>query len=376
VEERAAALPFLTAQASAAVSRDEATRALTRGLQPSSTTSKDVGVTASQALFTWGKVGAAIRAARSGIASADDQLDAFRQAAVRNVTEAFYDVLFSRELLSIARQTLEQRRRQLSEAEQRSTLGTATDYDVLAGRVALENQEPEVIRAEGQVVVALDRLRLVLAEESSDLDAAGTLEAEPAPVPSLDDAVRTALDRRPDLRSLARTVEVRREVVRVLNADDKPRLDLRAAAGYRWLDAGPGAAESSGDGRTWSAALVLSFPFFDGLATRGRVQQAESDVVRAGLDLAQARDGLQVEVHGALEQARVAGQIVRALGGTVQQAQRLLAMAEKGQDLGVKTRLEVDDALLNLRAAEANLARARRDYLVARANLQYVQGML
>ena len=60
----------------------------------------------------------------------------------------------------------------------------------------------------------------------------------------------------------------------------------------------------------------------------------------------------------------------------LEQAKRLLAMAEKGQDLGVKTRLEVDDALLNLRAAEANLARARRDYLVALTNLGYVQGTL
>jgi outer membrane protein TolC len=85
---------------------------------------------------------------------------------------------------------------------------------------------------------------------------------------------------------------------------------------------------------------------------------------------------VKVEVHLALEQARVAGEIVRALGGTVAQARRLLAMAEKGQELGVKTRLDVDDALLNVRAAEANLARARRDYLVALTNLRYVQGTL
>jgi outer membrane protein TolC len=51
-------------------------------------------------------------------------------------------------------------------------------------------------------------------------------------------------------------------------------------------------------------------------------------------------------------------------------------MAEKGRELGVKSRLEVDDALLNVRAAEANLARARRDELVARTNLAYVQGAL
>jgi HAE1 family hydrophobic/amphiphilic exporter-1 len=376
VEERAGALPHLVAQATAAVTRDEATRRLTRDFTPASMTDKELGVTLDQALFTWGKVGAAVRAARSGIASADDQLEHYRQAAVRTVTEAFYDVLFSRRLQAIARETLGQRERQVAEAEQRHQLGTATDYDLLAARVALANQKPEVLRSEGLVAVTLDQLRVVLAEETQAIDATGSLEAEPEEGPALEEAVRTALEHRPDLKALGRAVEVRQEVVKVLGADDKPRLDLRAGAGYRWLDVGPGAYSAGGDGSNWSAALVLSFPFFDGLATRGRVREAESDLAQARLDVAQARDGVQVEVHSALEQLRVSAEIVRALSGTVGQAKRLLEMSRQGQELGVKTRLEVEDALLNVRQAEANLARAQRDYLVARANLRYVEGLL
>jgi HAE1 family hydrophobic/amphiphilic exporter-1 len=83
-----------------------------------------------------------------------------------------------------------------------------------------------------------------------------------------------------------------------------------------------------------------------------------------------------VEVRTALDQAKVAAGIVTALAGNVSQARRLLQMSEKGQELGVKTRLEVDDALVNARQAEGNLARARRDYLVALTNLKYVQGTL
>jgi HAE1 family hydrophobic/amphiphilic exporter-1 len=376
VEERAGALPYVVATASVGATSDAAAAKLSGGFQPETTNVRDVGVTLSQPLFTWGKVGAAIRAARQGIAGAEDQLDHYRQAAVRDVTEAFYDVLFTKELLAIARETLAQRRRQLAEAEQRHELGTATDYDVLAARVALQNQEPEVIRAEGAVTLARERLRLVLAEGPGELDVAGSLETSPAAVPAVDEAIRTALARRPDLRGLGRTVDVRKELVRILNADDKPRLDLRAGAGWRWLDAVPSSSGLKGDGRTWSAAVVLSYPFFDGFATRGRVRQAESDVRSAEIDVAAAQDGLRAEVRQSIEQARVAGEIVKALGGTVQQARRLLEMAEKGQDLGVKTRLEVDDALLNVRAAEANLARARRDYLVAATNLKYVQGTL
>jgi len=372
VEERAGALPSVAATGSVGRSWDGTYAALTDGLFPSGQTVKAAGVSLTQTLFAWGKVGAAVRAAKDGIASAEDQLEHYRQAAARDVTEAFYDVLLARRLEAIARETLENRERQLGEAEKRHELGTATDYDVLAARVALENQRPEVLRTARAVLVALDRLRLVLAEESGDIDVEGTLEAQVSELPSFEEAVATALEKRPDLSSLARNTAIYRQLVRIRNADDKPRVDLRGNAGWQWFDAGV----VSASGKVWGAGLYLTFPFFDGLATRGRVAQARSDLTRAELDLAQARDGIHVEVRTALDRARVAAEIVTALSGNVAQARRLLEMSETGRELGVKTRLEVDDALLNARAAEANLARAKRDYLVALADLRYAEGTL
>ncbi len=372
VEERAAALPNLSADASYGRSWDGTFAALTGGLFPSGQTTTAAGVGLTQTLYAWGKVGAAVRAAKDGIAAAEDQLNHYRQAAIRDVTEAFYDVLLARELESISKETLGQREKQLAEAEKRYALGTATDYDVLAARVALDNQKPEVIRTANLVLIALDRLRLVLAEEKLALDVEGTLEAEVVATPSFDEAVQTALAQRPDVKGLERAVGIYREFVKIRNADDKPRLDLRANAGWSWYDAGSFKA----DGKVWGTGVYLSFPFFDGLATRGRVVQAKSDLTRAELDFAKARDGLYVEVRTALDQAKVAAGIVTALSGNVSQARRLLEMSEKGSELGVKTRLEVDDALVNARQAEGNLARAKRDYLVALTNLRYVQGTL
>lgn len=372
VEERAAALPNLSVNASMGRSWDGTFAALTGGLFPSGQTTSAAGVGLSQTLFAWGKVGAAVRAAKDGIAAADAQLAHYRQAAVRDVTEAFHDVLLARELESISKETLAQREKQLAEAEKRYGLGTATDYDVLAARVALDNQRPEVIRTANLVLIALDRLRLVLAEEKLDLDVEGTLEADAVEVPSFEAAVRTALERRPDVRGLENAVGIYREFVKIRNADDKPRLDLRANAGWSWFDA----SSFRADGKVWGTGVYLTFPFFDGLATRGRVVQAKSDLSRAELDLAKARDGLYVEVRTALDQARVAAEVVNALSGNVAQARRLLEMSETGLDLGVKTRLDVDDALVNARQAEGNLAKAKRDYIVALANLKYAQGTL
>jgi HAE1 family hydrophobic/amphiphilic exporter-1 len=158
----------------------------------------------------------------------------------------------------------------------------------------------------------------------------------------------------------------------VANAEDKPRLDLKGGFGWRELDVG----EAEANGKVWTAGLFVSYPIFDGLRTRGKVAQARSEVASLRIDEAKLRDSIALEAREAVNAVRVAGETVEALTGTVSQASLLISLAEKGFEYGVKTRLEVEDAELNLTQAKGNLARARRDYLVARVNLEFVKGTL
>lgn len=104
--------------------------------------------------------------------------------------------------------------------------------------------------------------------------------------------------------------------------------------------------------------------------------QAKSDLATISLEELKLREGISVEVRNALNAVHEASELLAALGGTVTQADRLLFLSEKGYELGVKTRLEVQDAELNVRMARANLAAAQRDYRVARANLEWVAGTI
>jgi HAE1 family hydrophobic/amphiphilic exporter-1 len=112
------------------------------------------------------------------------------------------------------------------------------------------------------------------------------------------------------------------------------------------------------------------------MRTQGKVIQAKSDVANLKIDEAKLRDSITLQVRDAINACREAEEIVRSLSGTVRQAERLLRMAEKGFEYGVKTRLEVDDAQQNVNQAKGNLAKANRDYLVARATLEWVTGTI
>jgi HAE1 family hydrophobic/amphiphilic exporter-1 len=372
VEERAAALPQVAISSGISRARDESQKAFGGGVIPpqQETWSAEAGI--SQPLYTWGQIGAGIRAARIGFATADDRLRFSRQASARDATTAFYDILLARELHAIAGQNVEQKLRHLDEASRKQATGTATDYDVLAAGVAVENARPEVIRTENFVRTARERLRFLLAFEEGEVDAGGSLVSAVDPYPPYEEALDSARKNRPELSELRHRIGISEELVTVANAGDKPRLDLKAGYGWRELDTGGAEAE----GKAWSAGLFLSFPIFDGLRTRGKVAQARSEAATLRIDEAKLLDSIALETREAVNAVREAGEIVKALSGTVSQAERLLVLAEKGFEYGVKTRLEVEDAELNLTQAKGSLARARRDYLVARANLDYIKGTL
>jgi outer membrane protein len=334
------------------------------------TTGFDISLT--QPLYTWGKIGAAIRAATVALSTADQQLRLYRQATRRDVTATFHDVLLARELHAIARQSLAQRERHLDEARKKLLLGTGTDYDVLAAEVALKNVQPAAIRTENDVRIARERLQFLLGQGAGSVDAAGTLVTHPASLPEYGAALSTALKRRPEVLNQESTLAINEELVTIAKAGNKPSVYLSGLYGKSFASAD----SYDTDTDAWWAGVFLTFPLFDGFRTKGQVVQAKSNLETSRIDMGRIKESIAIEIQVALDQVREAAEILVALRGTVQQAERLLQMAEKGYEFGVKTRLEVEDAQFNLTASQGNLARASRDYLVALTNLQWVQGVL
>jgi len=373
VEERSAALPQLALNASAFLSQDDSQKAMA-GTAPRQH-SRVIDLSLSQPLYTWGKVNAAIRAAEVGLKTADEQLRLYRQAAHRDVSTAFYDILLARELNTLASENLAQKKRLLDESQRKFAAGVATDYDVLAAEVAVENARPEVIRTANTIRTAQDRLRFLLALDGQALDVSGTLATTVEPVKGYEQALLVARGKRPELGDLRYRIGIYQELVTIADAEDKPRLDLKAGAGWHWLDVKDNSFNSNADGAAWNVGLQLSFPFFDGLKTSGKVTQARSDLRTKEIEAARLLDSIALEIRNAGDAVKEAADIVSALGGTVRQAERLLQMAEKGFEFGVKIRLEVDDAQLNLLQARSNLARAQRDYRVAGVNYEWAMGV-
>lgn len=375
IEERSAALPQFGLNGGLGVSQDQSLKA-SMGAAPRQN-SGTLDLTLSQPLYTWGKLNAAIRAAEVGLKTADQQLRLYRQIARRDVSTAWYDILLARELNRLARENQAQKQRHLDEARKKFSAGVATDYDVLAAEVASANARPEVIRTENAIRSYRERLRFLLDSED-EVDVAGTLQPydHDISVPDLAADLALARTKRPELNDLRLRIGIYRELVTIADAENKPRLDLKGGLGWHWLSLNdPGPARDA-DGAAWNVGVFLTFPFFDGLKTSGKVMQAKSDLATQQLEEQKLLDSVALELRDARYALAEAGEICRAMAGTVTQADRLLRMAEKGFEFGVKTRLDVEDAQLNLLQANSSLARALRDYRVAKVTYEWAMGTL
>jgi HAE1 family hydrophobic/amphiphilic exporter-1 len=369
VEERAAALPQFLGTAAAQRAFDESQEVF--GVPPASNRYvAQLAVT--QPLYSSGVVSAGIRAAKVALEAADDRLRTARQDALREVYAAFHDVLLARELARIARQNHDQKARHLDEARKKYSAGTATDYDVLVSEVALQNAQPEVLRTGNLVRLSRERLRFLIGRGEREVDAEGDLSATVGEYPDYGKSLAAATGNRPELADLRHRMAIADELLNIARAGNRPRLNFQGALGYQDLDFGA----FDINGKSWSFGAFATWSLFDGHRTRGQVAQARSDAVALRIEEARLLDSIALQVRDAVNVVREAGETVLALAGTVGQAERLVSMAEKGYEYGVKTRLDVDDAQYNLTQAQGNLARARRDYLVAGAVLRRAEGTL
>lgn len=379
IEERAAAFPYIGTETSVKRYRDEALEK--SGLPPAY--SQILGIpspnleqnelesklTLAQPIFTWGQVTAAINAAKHDMKSSEFKLQEVRQLALRESATAYYGLLLAIELEKTAKDNIEQKRRHLDEAERKYKMEVATDYDVLAAKVALTNAEPDLTRVQNSIRLFKDRVRYFTGMEG-DFEPKGTLHCEIEKPEGLENVLSEANENRPDIKYYMSQVDTFSELVKVAKGSNKPRLDLKGELGIKkYIEYG-----EEYPGKNWNAGLYLTFPLFDGLRGKGQVMQAESRVSSNQVELKKLQDQILLDARQAINDVNEAIEIVKSLEATTVQAERLLKMAEAGYKYGVKTKLEVDDADSNLLSARINLAKARHDYLAARTKLNWVMG--
>ncbi|PYP31716.1 MAG: hypothetical protein DMD49_07555 [Gemmatimonadetes bacterium] len=333
----------------------------------------NVQLQATQLLWSGGKVGAGVAAAKSFRQAASFQQDETAADVTFRVRQAYWNAALQSRLLAIAVENLAQARQHLREVQLYRQAGTRAEYDLLRAQVDAANQEPPVVQARnGYDVALLELKRLVNIPADQPLVLASALDSPGATIPVLA-ADSVGPPQRPGLAAADATVREYEQLLKVARADRWPTLSVTTTYNEQAFptDVSPFGARFL---RGWNGEVRLSFPIFLGFKTAGSIEQARAVLLRAEAQ----RDGLRRQVE--LEVAQARGEVDRARAllaarrETVRQALRAQYLAGVRYTNGMATQLDVSDARVAAQQSEVNEVQATRDYLVALAQLERALG--
>jgi outer membrane protein TolC len=332
------------------------------------------GLSASQTLFSGGRVGGQVATAQAGVHGAEFGLTAARAQALLDVTQAYYDAALDDRLVQIAEATLEQADTTLSQTQLARQVGNQSEFDLLRAKVTRDNQRPIVIQRRADREVAYDRLRQLLDLPSATplaltTELGDTALVEAAPLAALIGSINdTTTDGRMPVRQAAEAVKAQEGALRAARAARLPQLVLSsdfADIGFP-SNGSPFGTDYVAD---WTVSVGLSLPLFTGGRVKGQVETARADVESARLRLQQTRERSDLDARTAEVQLASAVAAWEASAGTEEQARRAYEIAEVRYREGVSIQTELNDQRIQLAQAQVTRARAARDLQVARVRL-------
>lgn len=320
------------------------------------------GVSLTQVLFDFGQNLHTIRAAQASQASLEADARTQLQQVVFGVKQAYFNLLASRRLLGVARDTVGQNKRHLEDAKSRRQVGLATKFDVTRSQVELANSQLDLLSAENNVAVAVETLRNALGLAGPlDFDIIDTLDFHEVRV-SEQHALETAYTLRPELQSLRAQQQSLREQIDALEKDYLP--NVTGNAGYDWSGTGRPSDES------WNVGASVNLSIFNGGLTTAKLGEARANLSNLEFSEEAERQTVALEVRQAVLDLKRSSQAIDASDTALVQARENLGLAEGRYRTGVGTIIELTDAQAARASASASHVQALYSYQIALAALE------
>jgi len=310
---------------------------------------------------------AAVRAQRAQLEASQFNRIAVARRLKRDVTVAYLDWLKARRTVGIVEASIALLNENLRVTESLFRNGKVTQDQVLRARaeqLAVMQQLRETQNGQSQ---ARSFVNFLL---NRPLD-------EPLEVADIDrqvghtahdlTALRTAaLESRPEIVQLDRTVTAAESQIQIARADLKPSLSLGIDAGIQDETYDFGHGSNFG-----TVSLLLQWRFFDGGATRAQASSARAAARRAATQRDEIEQQIQLEVQQALDELNTTADSLTTAGARAEAARAAFRIADRKRDEGVINQVEFIDSRSTLTSAELNLNVTRFDLLAREAELDY-----
>ncbi len=333
---------------------------------------------ARQNLFTFGRVGNAIRMAKTYRDISEENAELTDQDTAVEAAEAYYGVILAKEMADVARKNFKITKMHLDDAQAKYDRGLKSEFELLQAKADLEQSRPYLIKMDSMVVTAkLNLLRVM----GMDLDLAvdvGEGFSEETPKQSVADFVMTAQGDRKELNLLKMQKDMNHLEGNIHRSGMLPILAAEmnyTYTGQSISDEDDFWPQEDDDWRTfWSVGATLTWPFFDGFTSVGKMRQARATERITRLRRAQAVKGIELEVTQLATRLETLKQELAARKESVALADRAFELASVRYDSGLGTRLEKVDAKAQWTLARSTLIQTLYDLNITRVKLNRALG--
>jgi outer membrane protein len=373
---RAGLLPLASLSASAQYN-DRSTRFRDASIPRASTNFSSTGINLSVTQPIYRRQNAIVyEQAFTQVEQADAQLALAAQDLILRVAQAYFDVLLAQDNVAFAEAQKTAIGQQLEQAKRNFEVGTATITDTHEAQARYDLTTAQEIAVRNDLELRRRALEQVIGRAAPALAPLGAQFVMRLPEPAAMDpwvalAQRGNLQVRIAQSGLTFAVQ---EIGRNRGAH-YPTLDAFAT----FSESGTGTGSTtliSNDQRNGVVGVQLALPIYQGGAVNSRVREAIANEERARHDLENARRSAEFNARQAFLGITSGTAQVRALEQALVSTQSQLSSTRLGQEVGVRTQVDVLNAQQLLFSARRDLAQSKYSYVLSMLRLEAAIGDL
>lgn len=311
---------------------------------------------------------------------ADISYQIAKQDLIIRVTEAYFNLLASKDDLEFAEAQKRAIERQLEQTKQRFSVGLTAITDVHEAQAEYDDSVTQVIVAQNNIYNAEEALRVITnlyPRNVSTLNTERFSASRPSP-DSVDDWQKTAEAKSLDLIVTKISMDIAKKDISIAKAGHLPTVDLKGSytSSEDTIDVSgvPEVNEPSLDSH--SISLQVSVPIYSGGAISSRVRQSQHDYVAASQDMELAYRNVVQQTRNSYNTVIATVSAIKALEQSVLSAEKALEATEAGFEVGTRTIVDVLDSTRNLYNAKRNLSQTRYTYIKSVLALKRAGGTL
>ena len=307
-----------------------------------------------------------ISAAQARLVAADLSFNNAHLDLIREVSQAYFNLLKARGLREAAEVSLNDARTTETAAQERRKNGLATVPEVLEAKAATAKAAYDLQSAIGAEQVEIGNLAQAITAnpvKPLKVEALDQLRIPDKLDQSVEDAINTAFKDRPDLQADEARVNAAQAEVKHAQTSYYPSLTFEGSKGWiRGFGEQYGYPSTYAHTPTYAATLGLKWTVFDGLRRENNISQAKAEEKVATEELRDRQDEITNQVWNDYTNAATALEQKRAAAALLSASSESYSAALESYKDGVRNFLDV-------LAAENALAQARAIDVTARTQV-------